>query len=150
MPQFPRHRSSDGFSFTLFCYFSVPLFEFEFVSKLQAPLPLSVAAKCLALSIKMALGDNLIVSHMYSLLNYIAATSKEIPDSNTLHFNNNPLCNSINRSSILSTETGLGGLSEDKRRLVGITTISVISKLALEFDSEEVHPLLVLTIEDCH
>ncbi|KAJ8087995.1 phosphatidylinositol-4- kinase [Marasmius tenuissimus] len=121
----------------------VPLFEFEFASESRAPPPLSAAAKCLALSIKMAPGDDLIMSHMYSLLNYIAATSKEISDSNTSHFNNNPLRNSIDRSSIPSAETGLGGLSEDERRLVGITTISVVTKLALEFDSEEVTRLTV-------
>ncbi|KAG7092795.1 hypothetical protein E1B28_009114 [Marasmius oreades] len=120
----------------------VPLFEFEFAAESRAPPPLAAAAKCLALSIKKAPGDDLIMSNMYSLLNYIAATSKEISDSNASHAMNNPLRSSVDRSSILSTDS-VGGLSEGERRLVGITTISVVTKLALEFDSEEVTRLTI-------
>ncbi|KAF9265698.1 hypothetical protein L218DRAFT_986377 [Marasmius fiardii PR-910] len=121
----------------------VPIFEFEFASESRAPPPLAAAAKCLALSIKTAPGDDLIMSNMYSLLNYIAATSKEISDSNASHIMNNPLRSSVDRSSIPSAESGLGGLTEDERRLVGITTISVVTKLALEFDSVEVTRLTI-------
>ncbi|KAL0581133.1 Phosphatidylinositol 4-kinase stt4 [Marasmius crinis-equi] len=121
----------------------IPIFEFEFASESRAPPPLSAAAKCLALSIKMAPGDDLVMSTMYSLLNYIASTSKEISDSNTVQMMNNPLRTSLDRTSLPAAETGLGGLSEDERRLVGITTISVVTRLALEFDSEEVTRLTV-------
>lgn len=119
----------------------LPIFEFEFASERRAPPPLSAAAKCLALCIKLAPGDDLIMSNMYSLLNYIAATSKEIYDSSSIHtldFNN-----IHNHGTIHSLETGLRGLSEDEKRLIGISTISVVTRLALEFRMEEVTKLTI-------
>ena len=74
------------------------------------------------------------MSNMYSLLNYIAAANKDIYDS-SLQMLSNPL---LDKSSAQSAEAGLKGLSEDKKRLVGITTISVVTRLALEFRVEEV------------
>jgi phosphatidylinositol 4-kinase len=76
---------------------------------------------------------------MYSLLNYIAATSKEIYESSSSsQLMNNPLYASHDQATLHSVETGLRGLSEDEKRLVGISTISVVSRLALEFRMEEV------------
>lgn len=78
------------------------------------------------------------MSNMYSLLNYIAATSKEITESSTAsQMMNNPLYS--NRDGVIhSVETGLRGFSEDEKRLIGISTISVVTRLALEFKMEEV------------
>lgn len=79
------------------------------------------------------------MSNMYSLLNYIAATSKEIYESsNSSQILNNPLYASNDHTTLQSAETGLRGLSEDDKRLVGISTISVVTRLALEFRMEEV------------
>lgn len=79
------------------------------------------------------------MSNMYSLLNYIAATSKEIYESSSSsQMINNPLYASQDQATIQSVETGLRGLSEDDKRLVGISTISVVTRLALEFQMEEV------------
>lgn len=76
------------------------------------------------------------MSNMYSLLNYIAATSKEIYETaSVIH---NPLTSTVDHATLQSVETGLRGLSEDDKRLVGISTISVVSRLALEFRMEEV------------
>ena len=75
------------------------------------------------------------MSNMYSLLNYIAATSKDIYDVNSVHIH--PL-NSHIRNNAHSLEFGLRGLSEDEKRLIGISTISVVTRLALEFKVEEV------------
>ncbi|KAG1791214.1 uncharacterized protein HD556DRAFT_658858 [Suillus plorans] len=79
------------------------------------------------------------MSNMYSLLNYIAATSKEITESSS---SNQLLSNPLYTFSITfpndnitfqSDETGLHGRSDEEKRLIGITTISVVTRLALEF-----------------
>ncbi|KAJ3734042.1 hypothetical protein DFJ43DRAFT_1065841 [Lentinula guzmanii] len=122
----------------------IPIFEFDFVSESRAPPPLAAAAKCLALCIKLAPGDDLIMSNMYSLLNYVAATSKEIYESSSnSQLMNNPLYQGLDRHSVANAETGLRGLSDDQKRLVGISTISVVTRLALEFRMEEVTRLTV-------
>ena len=76
------------------------------------------------------------MSYLYSLLNYIAATSKESSESTA--FLNTAVGNQADFSTVHSTDTGLHGLTDDQKRLVGISTISVVTRLALEFDSEEV------------
>lgn len=77
------------------------------------------------------------MSNMYSLLNYIAATSKDIFDSSSAHSHGYSFA-SHSHPSPHSLETGLRGLSEDEKRLVGISTISAVTRLALEFKMEEV------------
>ncbi|KAL1668533.1 hypothetical protein GGF50DRAFT_96468 [Schizophyllum commune] len=122
----------------------LPIFELEFMSDTHASLPLSAAAKCLALCIKLAPGDDLIMSSMYSLLNYIAATSKEIYGSaNNSQMLDNPLYQPQGEATIKSVETGLRGLTDEEKRLVGISTISVVTRLALEFKMEEVTKLTI-------
>ncbi|KAF7295444.1 hypothetical protein MIND_01084200 [Mycena indigotica] len=122
----------------------LPIFEFEFASETRAPPPLAAAAKCLAACIKLAPGDDLIMSNMYSLLNYIAATSKEIfESSSSSQLMSNPLYNGQDHATIQSVETGLRGLSEEEKRLIGISTISVVTRLALEFKMEEVTRLTI-------
>ncbi|PFH54176.1 hypothetical protein AMATHDRAFT_52986 [Amanita thiersii Skay4041] len=119
----------------------LPIFEYEFASETRAPPPLVAAAKCLALCIKLAPGDDLMMSVMYSLLNYIAATSKELYETSSAFF-------SVPFSQSLDTvtyplERGLRGLSEEQRRMIGISVISVVTKLALEFRTDEVTRLTV-------
>ncbi|THU88594.1 hypothetical protein K435DRAFT_821590 [Dendrothele bispora CBS 962.96] len=122
----------------------IPIFELEFASESRTPPPLVAAAKCLALCIRLAPGDDLIMSNMYSLLNYIAATSKEIfESSNTSTLMSNPLYSPLDQNSVKSVETGLRGLSDEEKRLVGISTISVVTRLALEFHMEEVTRLTI-------
>ncbi|CAK5277296.1 unnamed protein product [Mycena citricolor] len=137
----------------------LPIFEFEFASETRAPPPLAAAAKCLAVCIKvseldtlkssspvekLAPGDDLILSNMYSLLNYIAATSKEIYESSSSsQIMSNPLYTGHDHATIHAVESGLRGLSEEEKRLVGISTISVVTRLALEFKMEEVTRLTV-------
>ncbi|KAJ6490589.1 hypothetical protein C8R47DRAFT_1122870 [Mycena vitilis] len=122
----------------------LPIFAFEFASESRAPPPLAAAAKCLAVCIKLAPGDDLIMSNMYSLLNYIAATSKEIfESSSSSQMMSNPLYNAEDHATIHSVETGLRGLSEEEKRLIGISTISVVTRLALEFKMEEVTRLTI-------
>src|ERR1700730_15081998 len=94
----------------------------------------------------MAPGDDLIMSNMYSLLNYIAATSKDISENSTSSqiFSNPLYVAAPDRTTLQSEESGLRGLSEDEKRLVGISTISVVTRLALEFQMEEVSPTFKL------
>lgn len=75
---------------------------------------------------------------MYSLLNYIAATSKELvagQHSNVV--GNSPYIHTDDQHTMTSIDTGLRGYSEDEKRLIGINTISVVTRLALEFEQEE-------------
>ena len=76
---------------------------------------------------------------MYSLLNYIAATNKDIYDVNSAHIH--PSSPYI-RNNTHSLESGCG-LSEDEKRTIGISTISVVTKLALEFKVEEASFMVV-------
>ena len=75
------------------------------------------------------------MSNIYSLLNYIAATSKEIYDVNGI--SHSSMIGS-DHSTMYSIETGLRGYTEEERRLIGISTISVVAQLALDFQQEEV------------
>jgi len=76
------------------------------------------------------------MSNMYSLLNYIAATSKEIYENST----SSPMSHGSTYSLTdhITIESGLRRLSDDEKRVVGISTISVVTRLALEFRMEEV------------
>ncbi|KAF9564367.1 hypothetical protein CPC08DRAFT_705318 [Agrocybe pediades] len=140
--RFPEIAPNMVFHLRRFVTSALPLFEFGFHSENRAPPPLSAAAKCLALCIKLAPGDDLIMSNMYSLLNYIAATSKEIYDSSSAYnHTQGPLA--FGRGNPHSLESGLHGLSEDEKRLVGISTISAVTRLALEFKMEEVTRLTI-------
>ncbi|TFK30200.1 atypical/PIKK/PI4K protein kinase [Coprinopsis marcescibilis] len=118
----------------------LPLFQFEFAAETRAPPPLAAAAKCLAICIRLAPGDDLIMSNMYSLLNYIAATSKEIYDTTIFDFQGD---SSHLEKKLRSLESGLRDLSDDEKHLIGISTISVVTRLALEFQMEEVTRLTI-------
>lgn len=90
--------------------------------------------------LQVAPGDDLIMSNMYSLLNFIAATSKEIHDSSaSSHFTSiSQYISSGDHVTLHSLEPGLRGLGEDDKLLVGMSTISVATRLALEFKIDEV------------
>ena len=87
---------------------------------------------------------------MYSLLNYISATasatmpSKDANDplfaaaASLLGAEDSSSNQSYYASTVHSVKTGLQALSEDQRRLIGISIISVVTRLAIEFDEEEV------------
>ncbi|KZT09606.1 atypical/PIKK/PI4K protein kinase [Laetiporus sulphureus 93-53] len=117
------------------------IFEFEFATGTRAPPPLVAAAKCLALCINLAPGDDQVMSHMYSLLNYIAATSKDLFEGTIS--NSSSLTEITELSTLRSIEIGLRGLSEEEKRTVGISSISIATRLALEFRSEQVTRLTI-------
>ncbi|RDB21005.1 Phosphatidylinositol 4-kinase stt4 [Hypsizygus marmoreus] len=141
---FPEIASKMATHLRRFVTSPLPIFEFGFAAESRAPPPLAAAAKCLALCIRLAPGDDLIMSNMYSLLNYIVATSKEIYESSTSsQLGSDPIYGSYDHASSQLFESGLGGLTEDEKRLVGISTISVVTRLALEFRVEEVTRLTI-------
>ena len=120
----------------------LPIFEYEFAAEIRAPLPLAAAAKCLALCIKLAPGDDFIMSNMYSLLNYISATSKEPYEGSwSTQITPSPSVQSQDHV-VQSLKTGLQAFNEDQQRLIGISTISVVTCLALEFRLDEVRVFL--------
>ncbi|KAG8880085.1 phosphatidylinositol-4- kinase [Tulasnella sp. 332] len=132
----------------------LPIFEFEFASDSRAPAALTAAAKCLALCVRVAPGDDLIMSNMYSLLNYIAATSKDLTTTGMhSHAGTGAITPSLgggghspynyDHATLTSVETGLRVFNEDQRRLIGISTISVVTQLALELEVEVVTRLTV-------
>ncbi len=86
------------------------------------------------------------MSNMYSLLNYVAAMSKEIHDAPHNippfgHFSGlngeYPLMHS-DRATVHSLDTVAHGRTEEERRLITTSTISVVSRLALELKRDEV------------
>lgn len=81
------------------------------------------------------------MSYMYSLLNYITATSKDTHDVPVMM--NPSLTLPADQQTIHSTDAGLRGLTDEEKRLIGISTISVVTRLALEFDQEEVSVAVV-------
>ncbi|KAH9945818.1 atypical/PIKK/PI4K protein kinase [Epithele typhae] len=117
------------------------IFEFEFATTPHTPTTLLAAARCLSLCIYLAPGDDLIMSYMYSLLNYIAASSKDIFDTSSITPKSAGDLSDL--ATMHSGDTSLRGLSEEEKRTVGISTISVATQLALESKSEEVSRLTV-------
>lgn len=89
---------------------------------------------------KLAPGDDFIMTNMYSLLNYIAATSKDGHDGSlsSRTFSASSSLHSAEESTMHSVRSVLQQFSEDQKRLIGISIISVVTRLALEFKSEEV------------
>ncbi|KAL5511303.1 STT4 [Sanghuangporus vaninii] len=135
---FPSLASAMSGHLRRFVTSPLPIFEYEFAAELRAPLPLAAAAKCLSLCIKLAPGDDFIMSNMYSLLNYISATSKE-PYESSWSTQVTPLPSVHSQDhAVQSLKTGLQVFNEDQQRLIGITTISVVTCLALEFKLDEV------------
>jgi phosphatidylinositol 4-kinase len=86
------------------------------------------------------------MSNMYSLLNYIAATSKEMSDTLNNSATNDLFSSSkqdhtmihSDRATLHSIVTGSHGNTEEEKRLITISTISVVSRLALEFKRDDV------------
>jgi phosphatidylinositol 4-kinase A len=77
------------------------------------------------------------MSNIYSLLNYIAATCLETSATLTGRSSVVPTYPD-EHDSINSLASGLQDWNDDQRRLVAISTISVVTQLALEFKVDEV------------
>ena len=86
---------------------------------------------------QLAPGDDPMLSHTYSPLNCIAATSKssavdDISDSIQ------GTGRQIDYATPHSVESALRGLTEEEKRSIAVSTISVVSRLAVGFERDEV------------
>ncbi|KIJ56890.1 hypothetical protein M422DRAFT_238481 [Sphaerobolus stellatus SS14] len=141
---FPSIASDMAYHLRRFITAPLPIFEAEYIAAAQGPPPLVAAAKCLSFCIKYAPGDDIVLSNMYSLLNYIAATSQDMGDSALAKsIGASPYIHAPDHINYHSVETGLRGYSDDEKQLIGISTISVVTRLALEFKLEEVIRLTI-------
>lgn len=77
------------------------------------------------------------LSHTYSLLNYIAATSRfsGVDDMSDVIQGTD---GQSDYATLHSVESALRGLTEEEKRLIAVSTISVVSRLAVEFEKDEV------------
>jgi len=77
------------------------------------------------------------LSHTYSLLNYIAATSRfsGLDDIGDIV---EGAGGQTDYATLHSVESALRGLTEEEKRLIAVSTISVVSRLAVEFENDEV------------
>lgn len=85
------------------------------------------------------------LSHTYSLLNYIAATSRfsGVDDIGQVIQGTD---GQTDYATLHSVESALRGLTEEEKRLIAVSTISVVSRLAVEFENDEVPSILIPTI----
>ena len=150
-------------------YVTSPLaiFEYEFASETRAPPPLAAAAKTLALCIKVSASsariwvflclliichqlvhrDDFVMSNMQFLLKSIDGTNQEVHDvsggSPLVVTSTSPLIEAVDESN--PAEPGMKSLSEDQKNQIEISTISVVTRLALEFRSAEARAVLNLS-----
>lgn len=88
------------------------------------------------------------LSHTYSLLNYIAATSRfsGVDDMNETIGGDGQ----SDYATLHSVQSALRGLTEEEKRLIAVSTISVVSRLAVEFDEDEVPSEFLLSPTQPH
>ncbi|CAE7106800.1 unnamed protein product [Rhizoctonia solani] len=132
---FPETASSMAHHLRKFITAPLPLLEFHFASDPTAPTVLAAAANCLA----VAPDEDFLLSFIYSLLNYITATNQDM-DAGTspyIHNHNN------DSSTVVSIESGLRNKTDLEKRRIGMSTISVITRLALIFKREDVTKLCI-------
>lgn len=79
---------------------------------------------------KLSPGDDLIMSTMYSLLNFIAVTSKEHGIV--------PRGEKAKEEARDDLTVAFGTFTDNEKRILGISTICVVTHLALEVKKEEV------------
>jgi phosphatidylinositol 4-kinase A len=84
-------------------------------------------------SVKLSPGDDLIMSTMYSLLNFIAVTSKELTGQGTA-----PRGEKAKVEAKDDMHIAFGTFTDNEKRILGISTICVVTHLALEVKKEEV------------
>ncbi|KAJ1021530.1 hypothetical protein NDA13_005568 [Ustilago tritici] len=114
---------------------------------------LLAAARCLASCVTIAPGDDLVVSTMYSLLNYLGRDTPGGLGVGGVAGSGVSVCSGASRA--ITTRDTVDGMpmsgsqanifarSEDQRRLINLGTITVISRLALEVGKPDVTALTI-------
>ena len=87
------------------------------------------------------------LSHTYSLLNYIAATSRfsGVDDMDEVIRGAD---GQTDYATLHSVQSALRGLTEEEKRLIAVSTISVVSQLAVQFENDEVCLISCLRYHD--
>ncbi|SPO31551.1 related to phosphatidylinositol-4-kinase [Ustilago trichophora] len=114
---------------------------------------LLAAARCLASCVTIAPGDDLVVSTMYNLLNYlgrdtpgglgvggVAGSGVSVRSGASRAITARDQVNGIPLSG---SQANISARSEDQRRLINLSTITVISRLALEVGKPDVTALTI-------
>ncbi|KAF6767202.1 Phosphatidylinositol 3-/4-kinase, catalytic domain protein [Kalmanozyma brasiliensis GHG001] len=118
----------------------------------SSPVLLS-AARCLSTCVTIAPGDDLVVSTMYNLLNYlgrdtpgglgvggVAGSGASVRSGASRAVTSRDQVNGISMSG---SQANISARSEDQRRLINLSTITVISRLALEVGKPDVTSLTI-------
>lgn len=95
---------------------------------------------------------------MYSLLNHVAATSKEIhdaphnalPDNFFSGLNSGHATLHSDHTTLHSFELVERGHTEEERRVITTSMISVVSRLALEFKRDDVSAVICTRVNLAH
>ncbi|KAG1724717.1 uncharacterized protein EDB91DRAFT_1252575 [Suillus paluster] len=118
---FPEVAPSFAIHLRHFVTSPLSIFEFAFNTEKRAPPPLTAAAKCLALCIKL-------MTPSCPTCTLCSITSLRPPKiyTSSITFPNDNI-------TFQSDKTGLHGRSDEEKRLISITMISVVTRLALEF-----------------
>ncbi|PWY97959.1 hypothetical protein BCV70DRAFT_202448 [Testicularia cyperi] len=131
-----------------------PLPVFELGPKGRASPVLLSAARCLATCVTIAPGDDLVVSTMYSLLNYlgrdgaagglglggVAGSGVSIRSGASRAVTAR---DHVNGMQLSGSQATIAARSEDQKRLINLSAITVISRLALEVGKSDVTALTV-------
>lgn len=96
----------------------------------SGPCPISDSLIGSLTPMKLSPGDDLIMSTMYSLLNFIAVTSKEQGTA--------PRGEKAKEEARDDMHIAFGTFDDNEKRILGISTICVVTHLALEVRKEEV------------
>ncbi|ELU44766.1 phosphatidylinositol 4-kinase beta [Rhizoctonia solani AG-1 IA] len=131
---FPEVASPMAHHLRKFITAPLPLLEFHFASDPTAPTVLAAASNCLAVCIEAAPGEDFLLSFIYSLLNYITATNQEMDAGTSPYIHNH----ANDSTTAVSIESGLRNKTDLEKRRIGMSTISVITRLALAFKREDV------------
>ncbi|KAF8759029.1 PI3 PI4-kinase family [Rhizoctonia solani] len=130
---FPEVASPMAHHLRKFITAPLPLLEFHFASDPTAPTVLAAASNCLAVCIEAAPGEDFLLSFIYSLLNYITATNQEMDAGTSPYIHNH----ANDSTTAVSIESGLRNKTDLEKRRIGMSTISVITRLALAFKRED-------------
>ncbi|CAE6494869.1 unnamed protein product [Rhizoctonia solani] len=136
---FPEVASPMAHHLRKFITAPLPLLEFHFASDPTAPTVLAAASNCLAVCIEAAPGEDFLLSFIYSLLNYITATNQEMDAGTSPYIHNH----ANDSTTAVSIESGLRNKTDLEKRRIGMSTISVITRLALAFKREDVTKLCI-------
>lgn len=114
---------------------------------------LLAAARCLASCVTIAPGDDLVVSTMYNLLNYlgrdtpgglgvggVAGSGVSVRSGASRAITTRDTVNGISMSG---SQANISARSEEQRKLINLSTITVISRLALEVGKPDVTTLTI-------